>query len=127
MKITSGVIMVGHLAAALVGGIVACAVIASCHPATPTWIDPKPLQSGVQPPNPGEGGVTQQQRIDASVAILDGIAGCFVEGDEPVAVECLEHAPRCPYEDGDPSGWPCLWVDPDTGQPWFVSSREYWD
>src|ERR1044072_9421947 len=109
MKITSGAIMTGHLVAALVGAILAGAVITSCQ--NPTWHSPKPLQSGVQPANSGEGGQVQQQPVDGSVAILDGVQGCFVEGDEPVAIECLEHAPRCPYEDGDPSGWPCLWVD----------------
>ena len=117
MKITPGVIMVAVLASSLVG-----ALVFSCHmPAT--WENnPRPIQSGVQPADPP----LQSGRSDqGSAAILDGIAGCFVVG-QPLAVECLEGAPRCPHEDGDPSGWPCLWMDPDTGQPWYVDSREYW-
>lgn len=122
MKITSGVIMASHLATALVGGILASALLSQCSRVT--WHDnPTPLQSGEQPA--GDPGL-QQGRNGALGTVSDGIAGCFLPG-APVAVECLERAPRCPYEDGDPSGWPCLWVNPRTGLVWFIDSREYWD
>lgn len=86
------------------------------------WQDaPRPLQSGAQP----GGGPPLQQGREALSEPQDGIQGCFVPGVE-LAVECLEHAPRCPYEDGDPSGWPCLWVDPSTGKIIYSDSREYW-
>ena len=31
----------------------------------------------------------------------------------------------CEYEDGDPSGQPCLWTDPDTGTVYVVDSSNY--
>lgn len=34
---------------------------------------------------------------------------------------------RCPHEDGDPSGQPCLWVHPRTGVVYVVDSSEYRD
>lgn len=104
MKITPMMIMASVLTASLAGGIVAAAVITDAR--TPT--------------------TSRQSRDHGSATRTDGIAGCFVEG-VPLAVECLEHAPRCPYEDGDPSGWPCLWINPRTQLIYYVSSREYWD
>lgn len=81
---------------------------------------PRPPQSGALTVDPS----LQSGRADlGSATALDGIAGCFIPG-VPLAVECLEHAPHCPFEDGDPSGWPCLWVDPDGGI-YYVDSREY--
>jgi hypothetical protein len=34
-------------------------------------------------------------------------------------------APQCVYEDGNPNGQPCLWVDPDTGNAYYVASENY--
>lgn len=31
----------------------------------------------------------------------------------------------CQFEDGDPSGEPCLWTDPDTGKVYVVDSSNY--
>lgn len=89
MKITSGVIMVGHLASALVGAILASAVITSCT--NPTWHnDPKPLQSGVQPANPNGGSQTQPQRLSGPKDVLDGLPGCYAPGWQVLAIECFE-------------------------------------
>ena len=33
--------------------------------------------------------------------------------------------PFCLYEDGNPNGKPCLWVDPDTGAMYHVESENY--
>lgn len=116
-KISGRVIMLGWMGVALVAGM----TLASCKPAS--WNNPPaPLHSGVQPADPP----LQSGRAKRPTAVLDGLAGCFVEG-VPLAPECLEHAPRCPYEDGDPSGWPCLWINPRTQKIYYVSSHEYWD
>lgn len=57
----------------------------------------------------------------------DGIRGCFVAG-RPLAAECMEaHPPLCPDRRGQPNGWPCLWVDPGTGEIFYVDSSAYWD
>ena len=42
-------------------------------------------------------------------------------------VPCQPVFPPCPYEDGSPSGQPCLWTDPDTGLQYFIDSSEYLD
>lgn len=44
-----------------------------------------------------------------------------------VDVRALERPsiPFCLYEDGNPNGKPCLWVDPDTGAMWQVESEGY--
>lgn len=87
-----------------------------------TWVEaPKPLRTGVQSPPP-----ELPRSLDLGpVVTTDGIAGCFTP-EVALAVECLERAPLCPYEDGDPSGWPCLWSDPGTGAVTYRDSREYW-
>lgn len=55
----------------------------------------------------------------------DGISGCFVAG-KPLAGECLEgNPPLCPRKDGQPNGWPCIWVDPQTHELYYVDSRAY--
>lgn len=100
-------------------GLVIAAIIG--HQAV-TWRDaPRPLQSGVQPS--GTSGMHRDPH--GAIEPQDGVQGCFTPNVE-LAVECLEHAPRCPYEDGDPSGWPCLWVDPTTGVITYRDSSEYW-
>jgi hypothetical protein len=33
--------------------------------------------------------------------------------------------PFCTYEDGNASGQPCMWVDPDTGATYRVESENY--
>jgi len=30
------------------------------------------------------------------------------------------------YEDGNPDGTECVWTDPDTGNPYYVDSSNYW-
>jgi hypothetical protein len=33
--------------------------------------------------------------------------------------------PACEFEDGNPDGRPCLWIDPDTGNGYYVESDNY--
>lgn len=33
--------------------------------------------------------------------------------------------PACQYEDGNPDGLPCAWVDPHTGNVFIVTSENY--
>lgn len=40
---------------------------------------------------------------------------------EPVWVQM----DRCEYEDGNPDGSVCLWVDPDTGEGYVNDSQNY--
>lgn len=35
--------------------------------------------------------------------------------------------PTCRYEDGNPDGMPCVWTDPDTGNKYVNSSKNYRD
>jgi hypothetical protein len=116
-----GVGLVAVWAGTTVAGIALGHILTGCLPAD--WQGPpRPLQSGVQQPDPP----LQSGRVERSTAVSDGQRGCFVAGVE-LAPECLEQAPRCPYEDGSPTGWPCLWVDPGTGRVSYVDSSEYWD
>lgn len=92
-------------------------LMALCQTRTALWRPPsQDLRTGRQDNPPGGG------------SVLTGVRGCFVEGR--VAPQCAQGTPRppqCRNEDGNPNGWPCLWTDPDTGDLYFVSSREYWD
>lgn len=61
-----------------------------------------------------------------------GLPGHCVRMEGALTPECLAvaqsgGAPVCPYEDGDPSGQPCIWRDPD-GTGWYLNdSSEYRD
>lgn len=33
--------------------------------------------------------------------------------------------PQCRYEDGNTDGLPCTWIDPQTGQGYYVTSESY--
>lgn len=33
--------------------------------------------------------------------------------------------PSCRYKDGNTDGRPCVWIDPDTGRGYYVSSEAY--
>lgn len=34
--------------------------------------------------------------------------------------------PICQFEDGNPDGKTCLWIDPDTGKGYVSLSENYW-
>lgn len=36
-----------------------------------------------------------------------------------------ELPPPCQFEDGNRDGLPCLWLDDDTGEVWYVDSTNY--
>ncbi len=45
-----------------------------------------------------------------------------------VAAAGIAHAakiPFCTYEDGNANGKPCMWVDPATGNVFYVTSENY--
>lgn len=54
---------------------------------------------------------------------------------DPIVLPCnwvddsgtLVHFTRtvCAYEDGNVDGLPCVWIDPDTGNAYFVTSENY--
>jgi hypothetical protein len=47
-------------------------------------------------------------------------------GTDVYAMESpVDGLPVCRSEDGDPSGQPCVWVDPDTGWLYFSDSANY--
>ena len=57
------------------------------------------------------------------------IAGPGIHGTAQASPVCTTDthvcAPQCAYEDGNPNGMPCLWVDPDTGDAYYVESENY--
>jgi hypothetical protein len=51
---------------------------------------------------------------------VDGVPLALCDG---IAVQY----PRCAYEDGNPDGAPCVWVDPDTGNVFYNDGGNYRD
>lgn len=57
------------------------------------------------------------------------------QSSDPIVLPCnwtddtgtLIHFTRtvCANEDGNPDGLPCVWIDPDTGDAFYVTSENY--
>lgn len=56
--------------------------------------------------------------VGIQLALAIGIGTVFT-------VSTADALPACQYEDGNESGQPCMWTDPDTGTAFYVDSSNY--
>ncbi|WP_131588735.1 hypothetical protein [Mycolicibacterium phlei] len=59
--------------------------------------------------------------IAVSTLIGAAIGASVVYGSPTTAA-----VPACIYEDGNPDGLPCIWVDPDTGAQYYNDGSNYY-
>jgi hypothetical protein len=62
--------------------------------------------------------------IGATVGVAVRDAQNPPKRNKPAVVITLQ---ECPYEDGDPSGMPCVWANPDTGGYFVNDGHNYRD
>lgn len=53
------------------------------------------------------------------------VAMAIADGPKASADPVWVQMELCQYEDGNPDGHACLWVDPDTGDGYVVTSENY--
>lgn len=79
---------------------------------------PTPSQS----PSPGfTAGVVPMPAMSPECLVPGKIETWCISGMGDAAKEAI----RCPHEDGNPNGQPCLWLDPDTRELYYVDSTQY--
>lgn len=58
-----------------------------------------------------------------SACIVIGLGELYIA--RASADRVMVEVSTCQYEDGNPDGMPCMWIDPDSGEGYLVSSENY--
>lgn len=62
--------------------------------------------------------------VTGVVAVLAALGAMLLASPEADA-DVWVLMPECQFEDGNPDGKPCLWIDPDTGKGYVSLSESY--